>query len=88
MKLNVKAFALTCGLVARGVLFCLTWWLIGFDGITGDPLIIGKVYRGYTVSPLGSLIGFCWAFVDGLLGGAVVAWLYNQLSGRMIARES
>ena len=88
MRLNIKAFALTCGLLAGGGLFFLTWWLIGFEGITGDPLIIGKVYRGYNVSPLGSLIGFCWAFVDGLAGGAIFAWLYNRISGRELAVEA
>lgn len=82
MKIDVKAFALTCGSIAGAFLFLLTWWLIDFEGITNDPLFIGRVYRGYNLSPLGSLIGFCWAFVDGLIGGAIFAWLYNWLSNR------
>jgi hypothetical protein len=32
MKLNVKAFALTCGLVWGLGLFILTWWIIAFGG--------------------------------------------------------
>jgi len=82
MKLNVKAFALTCGLVWGGALFLLTWWIIGFDGTTGDPTFIAKLYRGYTISPAGSLIGLVWAFVDGAIGGAIFAWLYNCIAGR------
>jgi len=82
MKLNVKAFALTCGLFAGLGLFFLTWWLIAFEGITIDPLFIGRVYIGYNLSPLGSVIGFCWAFVDGLIGGALFALFYNWISGR------
>ena len=82
MKLDVKAFALTCGLVWGFGLFILTWWIIAFDGATGDPTFIGRLYRGYTVSPTGSFIGLVWALVDGAIGGAIFAWLYNFLAGR------
>jgi len=37
--------------------FILKWWLIPFEGATGEPNWLGKVYRGYTVSPLGSVGG-------------------------------
>ncbi|MDD5722219.1 MAG: bacteriophage holin [Syntrophales bacterium] len=82
MKLNVKAFALTCGLVWGFGLFFLTWWIIAFDGATGDPTFIGSLYRGYNLSPVGSFIGLAWAFVDGGIGGAIFAWLYNFIAGR------
>ena len=81
MKLNVRAFALTCGLVWGTGLCLLTWWIIAFDGATGEPTLIGRCYRGYEISPLGSLIGLAWGFVDGLIGGAIFAWLYNCLAG-------
>lgn len=82
MKLDVKAFALTGGLVWGLGLFCLTWWIIAFDGPTGEVTIIGRIYRGYSISPSGSLVGMAWAFFDGLIGGAVIAWLYNSLAFR------
>jgi hypothetical protein len=82
MKLNVKAFALTCGLVFGFGLFFLTWWIIALDGATGEATFIGRIYRGYTISPGGSLIGFCWAFFDWLIGGAIFAWLYNVIADR------
>jgi len=77
MKLNVKALALTVGLIWGCTLFGMTWWMIAFDGATGESTLIGKLYRGYTVSPMGSLIGLLWAFPDGLIGGALIAWIYN-----------
>ena len=80
MKLNVKAFALTCGLIWGFGLLCLTWWMIAFDGITREPTLIGRLYRGYNISPLGSLIGLVWAFCDGFVGGAIFAWLYNRIT--------
>ncbi|MBN1218169.1 MAG: bacteriophage holin [Anaerolineae bacterium] len=83
MQLNVKAFALTFGLVWGIGLFLLTWWIIFFDGATGEPTLIGQVYRGYTISPLGSVIGLIWALVDGLIFGALFAWLYNTLNQKL-----
>ena len=68
-------------------LFFLTWWIIAFDGSTYDPTLIGKLYRGYSISPAGSLIGFVWALVDGLILGAVFAWLYNTVAARTSVRE-
>jgi hypothetical protein len=82
MKLNWKAFSLTAGLIWGFGLFFLTWWVILFDGSTGEPTLIGRIYRGYSISPAGSLIGLAWAFVDGLIGGAVFAGLYNLFASR------
>ncbi len=87
MKLNVKAFSLACGIVWGLGLFLLTWWIIAFDGATGEPTIIGRLYRGFNISPGGSFIGFIWAFVDGLVGGAILAWLYNLISTRFLNKE-
>lgn len=82
MKLNVKALALASGLIWGLGLFAGTWWLIAFEGATGEVTLIGKFYRGYTVSEVGSLIGLAWAFADALIGGAVFALLYNFLVSR------
>ena len=88
MKINVKAFSLTCGIVWGFGLFLLTWWIIAFEGATGEPTLIGRLYRGFTISPVGSFIGFIWAFVDGLIGGAIFAWLYNLIATRFCRTES
>ena len=81
MRLNVKAFALSCGLLWGVGLFLMTWWMILFDGPTGEVTFLGRLYRGYSISPLGSVIGLVWALVDGAFGGLVFAWLYNRLAG-------
>ena len=82
MRLNVKAFALTCGLFWGFGLFMITLWIMLFEGASGEITIIGKIYRGYCISFSGSLIGLVWAFFDGLIGGAIFAWLFNLLSNR------
>jgi len=79
MKLNVKAFGLACGLLWGIGLFALTWWIIAFEGASTDTTFIGKVYRGYSITASGSLIGLAWGFADGLIGGLIFAWLYNLL---------
>jgi hypothetical protein len=87
MKLNVRAFALTCSLMWGFGLFFMTWWMIAFDGPTLEPTLIGKIYRGYTVTPVGSVVGLIWALIDGLIGGAIFAWLYNLLAGHAQSQQ-
>jgi hypothetical protein len=83
MKLNVKSFALCVGLFWGFGLLFITWWIILFEGTSGAITLIGKIYRGYSISFAGSLIGFIWAFIDGMIGGALFAWLYNVISTRI-----
>ena len=83
MKLSIKSFALACGLVWGLGIFVLTWWIIAFDGATGEITLIGKIYRGYCITPLGSIAGLIWGFFDGVIGGAVFACLYNFLSVKL-----
>ena len=82
MKLHVGAFALACAIIWGLGVFALTWWIIGFEGITREATMIGQLYRGYNISPLGSLVGLVWGFFDALVGGAIFAWLYNALAAR------
>jgi hypothetical protein len=78
VKLNIKAFGFACGLVWGLGLFALTWWIILFDGPSTTPNLISQLYRGYTITPAGSLIGLVWALADGFAGGIVLAWVYNK----------
>ena len=83
MRLNVKAFAITCALMWGLGLFLITWWIILLDGASGEAVFISRVYRGYAISPFGSVIGMAWALVDGAVGGAIFAWLYNLIASRV-----
>ncbi len=86
MRLDTKAAALAGGFFWGIGLFMLTWWFIWLDGASGEVTLIGKVYRGYHISPLGSFIGLAWGFVDGLIGGGILAWLYNLFARRSLSR--
>lgn len=82
MRLDVKAFAITCGLLMGLGLFLATWWIIVLDGPSDRMTFIGQIYRGYGLNAVGSLVGLVWGLVDGAIGGALFAWLYNVLVGR------
>ena len=88
MKLNVKAFALASAIIWGLGLFALTWWVIAFDGSSDAPTAIGRLYRGFTFTPLGSVIGLAWGFFDALIGCAVFALLYNFLVGLFTRKAS
>ena len=81
MKLNVLAFGLACGLVWGLGVFCLPWWVMAFEGATGDLMVLGHIYRGFNISPLGSVIGLVWGLFDGFFGGLILAAIYNLLVG-------
>ena len=79
MKLDVKAFAITCSLL-WGVGLCLaTLWILMMEGPSTNPTFIGRIYLGYSLTATGAFIGLAWGLVDGAVGGAIFAWLYNRL---------
>lgn len=82
MKLNISAFGIASGLVLGTALFCFTWWVILFEGVTGEKTLIGSLYRGYSISPGGSFIGLIYGIVDGMIFGALFAWLYNLITAK------
>jgi hypothetical protein len=88
MKFNVRAFAFTTGLFWGFAIFCFTWWIMVFEGSTDEVTWLGHIYRGYNISPLGSVIGLLWGLVDGLIGGAIFGWLYNFIASRFSGKAT
>jgi len=78
MQLNIKAFALACGILWAVGAFILA--LLAMNGYA-QPFVslIGSGYLGYEASLQGALIGAVWGFVDAFIGGWIFAWLYNKL---------
>ncbi len=87
MKLNVRAFALAFALWWGVGIFLGTWWVIALSGSTGEPTFLARIYIGYEISPLGSLIGLAWGAVDALIVGAIFAWLYNVIATRFFPEK-
>ncbi len=80
MKLNIKAMAIAFGLVWGITLFVITWWIILLEGSSNATTFLGRFYIGHSLTPIGSVIGFIWGLIDGAIGGAMFAWLYNKFS--------
>jgi hypothetical protein len=81
MKLNVAALGLAGGLMWGVVLFLFTMTTTatgyGLDFVN----LVASVYPGFAVSYPGAFIGLVYGFVDGFVGFAVLAWLYNFFTG-------
>jgi hypothetical protein len=40
--------------------------------------MLSSLYIGYGPTFVGTIAGAVWAFVDGFVGGILIAWLYNR----------
>jgi hypothetical protein len=84
MRFNIKAFAAACGIVWGLWLFLVSWWVILFEGPKGKQTwFLGRIYRGYKATPIGSLFGLLWGLVEGAIGGGMFACLYNEAAKHM-----
>jgi len=84
MKLDVKGMAITLGLVwGVAVLVVGIANLIWPNYGQGFLELVASIYPGYTAgASVGQLIvGTLYGLVDGAVGGAVIAWLYNLFAG-------
>ncbi len=75
-KLDARALALSFGLCWGGAMLLVGWaatvgWGVKFVEV------MGSIYIGFEPSLTGALVGGIWGFVDGMLGGLIVALLYN-----------
>lgn len=85
MKLSIRGLALAGGIVwGLACLLCAIanalWPPYAQDFLT----MVASFYPGYDAQPVPAqivLVG-AYAFVDGLIAGALIAWLHNLLRGR------
>jgi hypothetical protein len=88
MKLNLRAFVFTVGILWAGALFLTGLMNLLCSGY-GDPFLrmIASLYPGYhAAGTFGDLIvGTLYALVDGLISGLVFGGLYNVLASRVRA---
>ena len=80
MKLDVKAFALTGGLLWGASIFILTWMGLWGYGSSDAATIAKSYYIGYSVTPIGSVIGAIYGFFDAGIGCALFALIYNKFT--------
>jgi len=78
--LSIRSVALTTGILGASAMFLLAWWLIIIGNAEGPITLFERLYIGYSFTPLGSVIGAVWGFVDWGIAGAIFAWLYNWIN--------
>ncbi len=83
MKFNTKALASACAIL-WGLAMLVTGLLNLAWGMYGEQFLrtMASVYPGYhaTRSMADVIVGSLYGAVDGFIGGAVFAWLYNQFA--------
>lgn len=86
LKLNPVKFAFAAAILWASMFFFIT--VAGVYNILGGfPILIALmkgIYGGfgYSVTPLGSFIGFVYAFIDSFIITFIFAGLYNKLLER------
>ena len=80
--MSIRSVGLTTGIFGAASMFFLAWWLILTGNAEGPITLFERIYIGYSFTPMGSVIGAAWGFVDFGIAGAVFAWLYNCINKR------
>ena len=80
MKLKPVALGVSIGIVWGVSLFFTTWisYYNGYGRLFLETLAV-SIYPFYTITPLGSFLGLLYGFLDGLVSGTVIGWIYNKI---------
>ena len=83
-RLRASVMAVVFGLTGGTGLFVATAWLLVRGGSPMGPhlSLLDNYFPGYSVSWLGSVVGFFYGAASGAVMGWVLAWIYNHISGR------
>ena len=84
MRINEQGWGIAIGLVFGLGLFVATNFLIlrGGEDVGQHLSLLGVYFPGYSVTFLGSLVGFVYAFVLGYGIGRTIGAVYNRLAHR------
>ena len=78
--MSVRSVTFTMAIFGAGTMCLLAWWLILTGNAEGPTTLFERIYIGYSYTPLGSVIGAAYGFVDFGIAGAIFAWLYNWIN--------
>ena len=80
--MSIRSVGLTTAIFGAASMFFLAWWLMLTGNAEGPVTLFERIYIGYSFTPMGSVIGAVWGFVDFGIAGALFAWLYNCINKR------
>lgn len=84
MRLNARAWGISSGLLFGGGLFLATVVLVirGGPNVGQHLAMLSAFFPGYSVTWLGAVVGFIYAFVLGYGLGRVIGFVYNRMAFR------
>ncbi|MHC4846512.1 MAG: hypothetical protein ACYTCU_10165 [Planctomycetota bacterium] len=84
LRIDATLWGITAGLLLGIGLFVATNWLVFRGGPqVGKHLgLLGHYFIGYSVTFMGSLIGFVWAFASGFVAIWLLVSVYNFVALR------
>ena len=101
ITMNFKILGLVLGFLFGLIVFLATNWLLLKGGATSSSEILpvgphlqllNQFFIGYSVTFVGSIVGFLYGFALGSLTGAALSFIYNKLitlrGVRSIRRDS
>lgn len=83
MRLSVKGLALALGILWGGCIFLVGIGNLLWPDYGGALLDLARsIYPGYgsTTGFWSVIVGTIYALLDGAVGGAIIAWLYNRFT--------
>ena len=80
--LNARLFGIVLGILFGTGLFLVTNFLVlkGGEHVGAHLGLLANFFPGYRVTFLGSIVGFCYAFVLGFLTGGMIGSVYNKFA--------
>ena len=82
VKLNAKLLGIVFGMLLGIGMFLVTNFLVlkGGENVGQHLSLLSQFFPGYSVTFLGSLVGFAYGFAVGLVTGSVLGAVYNKVA--------
>lgn len=84
MRFNAAAQGISLGITVGLVIFIATNWLVlkGGDVVGPHLSLLSQYFIGYSVTFIGSIVGFFYGFLSGFFVGWLSATVYNKIAER------
>jgi hypothetical protein len=82
VHLNAKLLGIVFGVLLGMGLFLATIFLVlkGGENVGQHLILLSQFFPGYSVTYMGSLVGFAYGFAVGMVVGSVLGAVYNKVA--------
>ncbi len=79
-QLNLIAYSAAFSIMWAAFIFCIGLTAAYLNWGNGIVTAMSTLYLGYDATLIGAIIGGIWALIDGAVGGAIFAVVYNYVA--------